>query len=38
VAALEAPVAQAGVYTVQVVNLGPAPLPLWTSATPFGPR
>jgi hypothetical protein len=38
VAVIEVPIAQAGLFTVQSVNLGTGPLELWTSATPFGTR
>lgn len=38
VAVIEAAISQTGLYTVQVVNVGTAPLELWTSATPFGTR
>lgn len=38
VAVVDAAIAGAGLYTVQVVNLGAAPVEVWTSSTPFGSR
>lgn len=38
VAVIEQAVSEAGLYQVQILNLGGGPVEVWTAATPFGSR